>query len=312
MDNIYLIYGDEDYFINLEIEKLKKKYSSYDIVKYDMLESNIKDAVEDASMISLFSSNKLILCYNCTFLTTIKCDIDHKTDDLLKYINNPNIDSIVVLLVNSELLDNRKKIVKELSKSNVIKCNKLKNYELDSFIKNYCKDNLFTIDSDAINLFKEKLSDNLFIITSELNKLFIYKDNNKITKEDIKIVTSTMINSDIFDLINAIINKNLDKALELYDDLLKINEEEIKLIITLANQFRLIYQVKTMYKMGFSENDIVSKLGVHPYRVKLSNNVDINLDECTFYLKKLSVLDEEIKTGKIDKKVGFQKFILGL
>ena len=67
-----------------------------------------------------------------------------------------------------------------------------------------------------------------------------------------------------------------------------------------------------MYKMGFSENDIVSKLGVHPYRVKLSNNVDINLDECTFYLKKLSVLDEEIKTGKIDKKVGFQKFILGL
>ena len=313
MNNIYLIYGDEDYFINNEINKLRDKYKSYDLINYDMFITNISDVIEDASMISLFSSNKLIICSNCTFLTGSKCEIEHNVDELMKYINNSkNFDTILVLTVKSETLDNRKKIVKELNKCNVFKCNKLKNYELDNFIKDYCKSNGYSIDFDALSLFKEKLDDNLYIITSELDKLFLYKNDNKIIKSDVEIVTSRMIKTDIFDLINAIVEDRVDDALALYDDLLLINEEEIKLIITLANQFRLIYQVKNMYKMGFSESDITSKLGVHPYRIKLANNVNISLDKCIYYLKKLSVLDENIKLGKIDKKIGFQKFILSL
>ena len=67
-----------------------------------------------------------------------------------------------------------------------------------------------------------------------------------------------------------------------------------------------------MYKSGFSELDISKKLEIHPYRIKLANNINISLDDCLLYLKKLSVLDEDIKSGKIDKKVGFEKFILGL
>lgn len=313
MNNIYLIYGDEDYFINSEINNLKEKYKDYDLINYDMFITNISDVIEDASMISLFSTNKLIICANATFLTGLKCEIDHNIDDLLKYLDNSkNYDNILILTVKSDTLDNRKKIVKELNKCNVIKCNKLKNYELDNFIKDYCKKNGYSIDFDALSLFKEKLDDNLYVITSELDKLFLYKSDNKIIKSDIDIVISRMIKTDIFDLINAIVENRIDDALILYDDLLLINEEEIKLIITLANQFRLIYQVKNMYKMGFSESDIASKLGVHPYRIKLANNININLDKCIYYLKKLSSLDEDIKLGKIDKKIGFQKFILSL
>ena len=311
MNNIYLIYGDEDYFIDKEIKKIKEKYKDYDLINYDMLETNISSAIEDASMISLFSSNKLIICNNCIFLTGSKCDIDHDIDSLLKYIEIDS-DCILVLVVNSESLDNRKKIVKELNKCNVVKCLKLKDYELNNFIKNYCKDNGYTIDNNALNLFLNKLTDNLYILSSELYKLFIYKNDKNITKSDIELVISKVINTNIFDLINSIVEKNIDKSLELYDDLLIINEEEIKLIVTLANQFRLIYQVKTMYKSGFSELDISKKLEIHPYRIKLANNINISLDDCLLYLKKLSVLDEDIKSGKIDKKVGFEKFILGL
>ena len=310
MNKIYLIYGDEEYFINNEIDKLKEEYKDYDLVTYDMLENNISDAIEDASMISLFSSDKLILCYNCYFLTGTKCEIDHDTDSLLKYMKL-NTDSILVLSVSSEV-DNRKKVVKELNKFNVIKCNKLKEYEINNFIKDYCKKAGFKIDSDAVKLFLDKLTDNLYIITSELDKMFIYKNNKEITKSDVELVTSRVINTNIFDLINSIVEKDIDKSLELYDDLLIVNEEEIKLIVTLANQFRLIYQVKTMFKSGYSEFDISKKLDVHPYRIKLANNIFISLDECLKYIKTLSELDENIKSGKIDKKVGFEKFILSL
>ena len=310
MNKIYLIYGDEEYFINNEINNLKSKYSDYDIITYDMVESNISDAIEDASMISLFSSNKLIICYNCYFLTSVKCDIDHNVDLLISYMKTDS-DSILVLIVNSEI-DNRKKVVKELNNFNVIKCNKLKEYEIISFIKDYCKNNGFKIEDAAIKVFLNKLVDNLYIITNELDKLFLYKNDKLITKSDIDLVTSKMININIFDLVNSIVDKKIDESLRLYDELLLINEEEIKLIVTLANQFRLIYQVKTMLKSGYSEIDISKKLDIHPYRIKIANSVNINLDDCLRYIKDLSILDEEIKTGKIDKKMGFIKFILNL
>ena len=96
----------------------------------------------------------------------------------------------------------------------------------------------------------------------------------------------------------------------MYEDLSLVNEEEIKLIVTLANQFRLIYQVKTMFKNGYSELDISKTLGVHPYRIKISNGVNVSASDSLRYLRKLVFLDEGIKTGKLDKKHGFLNFIL--
>lgn len=313
MNKIYLIYGNEEYFMMEYLNKIKHDYSNYDLVVFDMLNDNISTALEDALMGSLFSSNKLIICDNCYFLTGSKCEIDHNIDDLIKYINIDS-DNILVLIVNSDSLDKRKKIVKELEKkSNISIFNKLKDYELDSFISDYCTKSDYKIEKDAIVLLKEKLTNNLYIITSELDKLFLYKGNDKlIKKNDVDIVTSNVINDNIFDLVDAIVKNDIDRSLELYDDLLLLNEEEIKLIVVLANQFRLIYQVKEMYKSGYSEFDITKILDIHPYRIKLAKNMDIKENDALNFLRKLAMLDELIKKGEIDKKIGFEKFILGI
>lgn len=311
MNKIYLIYGEEDYFINKEIDKIKNNNSDYEVVNYDMTLNNISDALEDALMGSLFSSSKLIICTNAYFLTGTKCEIEHKIDDLLKYLTIES-DNILVIAVNSDTLDNRKKIVKELNKFKVVKCDKLKPNELNKFVKEYCKNNNYKINEDAVNLVLERLNDNLYIITSELDKMFLYKEDNVITKSDVKEVISRVINTNIFDLINAIVEKNIDKALFVYDDLMLMNEEEIKLIVTLANQFRLIYQVKSMFKSGYSEADISKSLGVHPYRIKLANSVNISMDNVVKILRDLALLDENIKTGKANKREVFLEFILSL
>lgn len=308
MSNVYLLYGENEYLINKKIEEIKNKYSSYDIVSYDMTIDNISSAIEDLSMNSLFSTDKIVICYNCVFLNNTKCDIDHKIEYLSEYLKNASSN---ILILVTDTLDKRKKIVKDLLKENAYEFKNLNDYELNSFIIDYCKKNGFKISSDALSLFKTKLTNNLYIICSELDKLFLCCDKI-ISKSDIEVITSRMINCNIFDLINAIVRKDINKSLELYDDLILINEEEIKLIVTLANQFRLIYQVKNMFKSGYTEADIARVLGVHPYRVKVANEVCISNYDNIRYLKSLSKLDEDIKTGKIDKREGFTNFILGL
>jgi len=96
--------------------------------------------------------------------------------------------------------------------------------------------------------------------------------------------------------------------------MLKYNEEPIKIIVMLANQFRIIYQSKEMYKKGYTENDIASTLNIHPYRIKLALNKakEYNSKDLLNYIKKLSDLDIGIKTGNINKEIGLELFIINL
>ena len=100
--------------------------------------------------------------------------------------------------------------------------------------------------------------------------------------------------------------------MEMYSEMINQNEEPIKIIVMLANQFRIMYQVKELVKIGYSEKEIATKLKLHPYRVKLANQNSRKFKSDTLikYLKKLSDIDYNIKSGKIDKYLALELFIL--
>ena len=82
----------------------------------------------------------------------------------------------------------------------------------------------------------------------------------------------------------------------------------------LANQFRIIYQAKEMYKKGYTESDIAQNLGIHPYRIKLALNKarEYSSSSLLSYLSKLADLDIGIKTGNINKEISLELFIINL
>lgn len=312
MKKIYLVYGDEQYFIDEKVNEILNKNSVYEKIVYDAYEDSLSKVIEELNISSLFSNDKIVVFKNCYFLTGTKGDIEHNVDELLKFIENDNEN--ILVLTASQQVDKRKKIVKELEKiAEVSICNKLNEKEIEKFIIDYCNKNGYKIDYDATNKFIDFVPNDIYSIVNELNKMFTYKDDNKkITIEDIEKGTSKFLNPNIFDLIDAIVNKDIDKSLSLYDDLILLNEEEIKLIVILANQFRLIYQIKEMYSKGYSELDISKNLAVHPYRIKLLNAKRITSKEALKYLGRLAKLDQDIKMGLIDKEVGFERFMLDI
>ena len=143
----------------------------------------------------------------------------------------------------------------------------------------------------------------------------MYKDKDKeITKEDLLLLTSQNIDTDLFNLIDAILMKNKKTALESYHEMMKLGEEPIMILVLLANQFRMIYQVKKLYQMGYSEKDISSELKVHwyPVRKTLGRMRDYEEKELLSYLKKLADLDIAIKKGEVDKNSCLEMFILNV
>lgn len=317
MNNIYLIFGNESYLINKELNKIIESSNVIDdnIIKYNLDEVNVSLALEEASTVSMFDSKKLIICEGCNFLTgENKKEVNHDTDSLTRYINNPFDDVYLVFVVQKEKLDDRKKIVKELKKlSTVIECQKKESHNLNNYIEDYFKDNDYEIKKDALLFMINKAGENLSNLINEADKLMIYKDDDKvITKEDVDNIVRKNIEDDIFLLTNAIMNKDRVNLIKIYKDLLLVGEEPIKLIVLIANQLRLILQVKLMVKNGYKEREMASIIGEHPYRVKLAISSSFTINELKKYLKKLHDLDLNIKTGKIDKNFGLELFLLNI
>lgn len=304
---IYLLYGNKNFLIDNELITLSQPFDPMNISKFDFDNESPQNAMEDAKTISLFGDKKLIICTHANMFTgATSKDIDI----IEEYLNHPNPDTTIIFTVNNEKIDERKKITKLIKKKGCVKAFNAK-IDVHHLIKSELQD--FKIDNQTLNLLINRVGENPLILKNELAKIKIYKDDNHlISSNDIMNLTTKNIDTDIFKLIDHIVRNQKDEALEIYYEMLKINEEPLKIIILLASQFRIMYQAKQLLKRGLSEKDIATILKIHPYRVKLAiqNSRYIDSKVLLQYLADLADLDIGIKTGIINKDTALELFIL--
>lgn len=297
----YIIYGLNDFLIKNELDNIikKNKIDNDSITNYNN-ESLLEDILNDAETIPLFSDKKLILVEGDIF--------DSNNSKVLeKYLKKENLSTILVFIIRSEKLDERKKIIKLIS--NKIDCNKV---NINSFAKKLFED--YEISNTTLNKLINRVGVDLYNLSNEIEKLKIFKINEKIITDEDLFITIKNIDDDIFGFIDSVVNKNYEKVVEVYHELLKKNGEPIAIIVMIANQIRLLYQTKLLCSRGITSDGIASALEVHPYRVKLALEKGRNYSEKTLLdlLLKLADLDVSIKSGKIDADIGLELFLLGM
>jgi len=310
MKNFYILYGLDKSLIKNELTKTIEKLNIEDIINYDLLTSNLIEILDDASTISMFSTKKIIVIENCFFLCANKTI--ENIELLENYLKQYNSDTYIIFISNTENIDSRKKIVKTIKEIGEIKeLNQIDEKYLNDYINNYLKENNFQIED--IKYFLDKVGKNLNNIKNELDKLLIYKMNDKIiTNNDIDKILVRVLESEIFVLTDAIIARDIPKSLELLKEFLNNNYEEMQIIMLLASQFRFLFQVKRLLNKNKSETEIAKILEVNPYRVKFTKKKLYNYNEKLLltYIKKLAKIDHDIKLGIMDKKLALELFII--
>lgn len=310
----YVLFGEEPLLLKQKIDQIKKDAALDDLAwtYYDLETTSLSNIIDEANSVSLFATKRGIYVDNAyIFTATTNKKLPPQDPTLLeKYLNNPNPNTILIFGVNKDKIDVRKKISKKIKEiGKIIDCS-VANNELN-VIKDMFKP--CSISDQDCRLFKERVGNNLGILWQEANKLVTYKDyQGVVTKDDIKKLTSPNIDLDLFHLLDNIINNHQKQALESYHEMIKYGEEPFVILISLANQFRLFYQVKELAKQGLSENKIAEYLKIHPYRVKksLEKRNQFSFNQLTTYLERLADLDMQIKSGLVDKYLGLELFIL--
>ena len=305
---IYVVYGLDSYLID---SKIKEIVSDNDVVNYDLDFDSLKDILFDASMMSFLSEKKYIVINNPYFLVQASSDtsvID--TSVLEEYLLSPNPNTVMIFRFVREKLAENKKITKLIrSKATCFNLNKSNVFD---FVRNEFSG--YTISDSDMKLLINRVGDNFSILKNEIEKLKLYKiDEKSISAEDI-LELHENIDVDFFKFIDHIINGDKVTSLKEYFTLLENREEPLKILIVLANKIRLMYQVKKLSEKGYTTNEIGKMLDVHPYAAQMAglSAKKYSSSKLLDTLDALCDLDERIKTGKASASNALELFIINL
>lgn len=319
MSNVYLITGKEQVFIK-EIQKSFKEIMSAEeremnFSNFDLEEVSIADLINEAISAPFFGERRLVFAQHPYFLTGEKAKnvIEQNVDLLIKYIQDPTPSTILVIFASYDKLDARKKITKQLKKlATVVDAGQMEGAALNRTVKADLNKAGYEIDPDALGLLINKTKGNYSLITNQLDKLKLYSlQTKKIDQTAVNELVPQSLEDNVFDLTTQILNKNIYKAEELYDQFLLQKIDPILLVAIIISQLRLLIQIQILSEKGLSEGTIAKNLRLNPYRVKYSYRQAKALNR-----KRLQVmysdcvnLDYQIKSGQGDKELLFDLFI---
>ncbi|KWU58489.1 DNA polymerase III subunit delta [Bacillus sp. SIMBA_074] len=318
---LYVLYGTEAYFINETIklittEALEEEDREFNVVTYDLEEAYLEDVVEDAHTLPFFGERKVILIKSPLFLTAQKEKLEQNIKILEEYIGEPSPFSILVFVAPYEKLDERKKITKLLKKTaDVIEANAMQVQDVQKWIVSRADEVHVHIDNVAVSLLLELVGSNVTMLAKEMDKLTLYVGmGGEITPKLVTELVPKSVEQNVFALTEKVVKKDIAGAMQILDGLFTQQEEPIKLLALLVSQFRLLHQVKELQQRGYGQNQIASHIGVHPYRVKLAMNQTkfFSFEELKKVIIELAEADYSMKTGKMDKKLVLEFFLMRL
>lgn len=303
---IYILYGKDESKKALEAKKLKKKYGKdAEISDFDAEKDDFTDFLYEIAANDLFGGPKFITVSNASFLCKgSKGNFD--VEELQKYL--PIEDTVLFLC--SEKPASRKAVKQITDQAKMISCHPLTAKTAPDYILNRMNDLKIKADSKARKYILDNLGTDVLNIESQLEKLQLY--GLPLSLEDAKALVPYDEQEDIFRLVDALFQRNSIKLLELYRKKRAENTEPLAIIGLLASQIRFLFQIRVFMKQGMHKEDIIEKTGAKPYRIEVSMSKASRFqpDELLKMQGDLAELEQSIKSGKIDKELGFEQFAL--
>lgn len=311
MKNNFLLESSDGIVLDKKIDKIisSTNFSNASKSSYDIEEKDLSDALEDLDTYSFLNDKKIIIIKNPFYNYNEK-----KFNHLLKYIDNPNPDNLLILVC--EKLDSRLTATKKLKSSKNIEILKLE-VNPYQYVKNILKD--FKISEDTINLLVEKCKGDITRLDSECNKLMLYKDNSKeITNTDVSNMVIEKLgesNEILFSFVNSLLSKDTTNSFKYYKELSRYNIDSNSIIGLVTSQTRLIYQVKTLADKGLSNELIKDTLGVKSvFQIKKIKNYiyQYSYKELANLISSLALVDLNIKSGKLDSNMAIDMLLINI
>ena len=276
---IYFIYGNQSPTIKSQVNKITKAFldgmdiDELNFVKIDGHNVLVQDAVDECRYVSLGYDKKVVSLENCYFLlkpkprNKIEADQDYKV--LKDYINedNENEETTFILSVNNLSIDEKNEIFLLLKeKAKIIQIADPDEKSFQDYVVSYTKKYSIVIDKDALRELAARTDGDVALFKNSIEKLCLYTDH--IRYNDVVKMVTRKLEDNAFLIQNLLIEGRNVEAVALFRDLRVYNVEPVTLISQLANQFRLLNQIRYLLRVKrLTPDEAAKELKIKPGRV---------------------------------------------
>lgn len=171
---------------------------------------------------------------------------------------------------------------------------------LPGYVQQRAQQKEIAIDGRAVRLLADYIGANLRQIDNELEKLACYARGRAITEDDIKLMVSDASEALIWNLTDALSQRNGRSAMRSLHELRRGDASPFYLITMIARQYRIIIKVKEAAKsVNGNEYDIAKAIKESAYPVKkaLQQSRKYTFPQLDTIMHKLLESDFAMKTG---------------
>ena len=320
--NVYTVVSPYDILARNRIDEILaiNEITRENVVSYDMKAENVREAIFDVLTVPFLTSKKAVVLKNPYFLTgSVDKSVEHDLDGLMSFLEKPDTENVLIIHAPYEKLDERKKVVKLLKKSSDFTVlTKLTDGYLRDFVKHELTEGNISVSHDVMDFLLLLTSLDIDVIARELEKIRCYfldfSGEANLTFDIVRNLVAQTPEDNVFLLTESLALKKVSDAHSIFLDLMKYKEEPIKLLVMIANQFRLMGQIQSLRAKRNSDSDIARELSIHPYRAKVLSRQSMKFSkkELDEYVVLLADMDYKVKTGQISGELALEMIILSV
>ncbi|MFN2135065.1 MAG: DNA polymerase III subunit delta [Candidatus Promineifilaceae bacterium] len=189
--------------------------------------------------------------------------------------------------------------------------------QVDRWIQQQAKNKGGDIAPRAANLLASLAGNDLALLDNELEKLVAYKSSvpdTRIEVEDVSILSPYVAESSIFDLVDALGNRNGARASALYQRKLNEGADPFYLFSMFVRQFRLLIQIKELVEEGYNAPAMARELHLHEFVVSKLNQQarGFAMEDLETIYRHLLSIDVSVKSGKADMRTELDLLLASL
>lgn len=305
----YLLYGEEAYLRHQYRDKLKVALldgtDEMNYHHYDGKEVMIGAIIDQAETMPFFADRRVIIIENSGLFK-------QGGEALAEYIQNP-AQTVFFIFVESEI-DKRSKLFKTVrDQGRAVEFAIQETDVLTRWIHSLAQKEGKRIQAEAVAQLLERTGADMENIRREFEKLICYRiGETDLVKEDVEAVCTVRITNRIFEMVEAISEKNKEKTMKLYHDLMELREPPMRVLFLITRQFNILLQVKDLLNKGYGPDQIAKKVGVPPYFVQKYQRQSSRFTKEALKkaLEECIAMDEGVKKGLQSDRLGLELLII--
>lgn len=310
---ILFIYGEDSFRSKQKLDAIKSKYidaslGDTNLAVLDFSEQSISydKVVREILAMPFLAKKRLVIIKN--ILSHGKEKLQTQIIDFIKKIP----EYVLVIFYENEKIDRRKALFKILFKQKKEEFKLLDDLELKSWIKKEVEIKGGQIEPQAIEKLILYVGNDLWRINNEIDKVVNYQA--QITSENVELLIKPKISANVFNLIDAMGQKNRQRSIGELHKLLDSGENELYIFTMIIYQFRNLLIIKDVLERSKEKNsnlNLAKESGLHPFVMQKTVNQARNFSfkELKMIYQRLLDFDLKMKTGQVEPHLVLDIFV---